>query len=215
MSQRVRRTPLDPAIAVMGVGVLIACAQFVHPNRSPALEQDIFHVFNGLPDFLYWPVWAVMQLGNLLAIPALALVALFLKRWSLAGAILLAGVAKTYLSRVVKEVWTRERPAAVIDDVIRRGDASASGEAFVSGHAVIAFALAALVHRYLPPDKRWIPWALATGVCLGRIYVGAHLPLDVIGGAALGTSVGLILRFLLGSPALAERVERDRVETSN
>lgn len=206
MKAGLRRTPLDLFVAAAGVGVLIACAQVVHPGRSPALERDVFHLVNDLPDFLYWPVWLVMQLGNLLAVPAVALVAVFLRRWSLAAAILLAGVGKTYLSRVVKDLWTRERPAAVIDDVIRRGDASAAGEAFVSGHAVIAFALAVLVHRYLPPKHRWIPWALATGVAIGRVYVGAHLPLDVLGGAAVGTSLGMVLRFVFGSPPVDEQI---------
>jgi undecaprenyl-diphosphatase len=191
---------MDLLIAAAAIGVLVISAFLVHPNRSPGIEQAVFHPINSLPDLIYWPVWAVMQLGNLLAIPAVAIVALAFRRWTLAGAILLAGVAKTFLSRAVKDVVTRERPAAVIDDVIRRGDASASGEAFVSGHAVIAFSLAVLVHRYLPRDRRWIPWALAAAVCIGRVYVGAHLPLDVVGGAALGVAVGLILRLVFGSP---------------
>ena len=201
MKRAVRRNPRDLGIAGLGVGVLFLTAQVVHPNRSPELEQELFYVINGLPDLIYWPVWAVMQLGNLVAIPVAAVIAFWFRRWMLGAAMLLAGAAKIYLSRGVKDLWTRERPAAVIDDVIRRGDASAAGEAFVSGHAVVAFALAMLVHRYVAPDRRWIPWALAATACIGRVYVGAHLPLDVVGGAALGSAVGLVLHFAFGSPA--------------
>jgi glycosyltransferase 2 family protein len=34
-----------------------------------------------------------------------------------------------------------------------------------------------------------------------RMYVGAHLPLDMVGGAALGVAVGALVRLLLGVPA--------------
>jgi membrane-associated phospholipid phosphatase len=33
-----------------------------------------------------------------------------------------------------------------------------------------------------------------------RMYVGAHLPLDMVGGAALGLAVGAAVRLLLGVP---------------
>jgi undecaprenyl-diphosphatase len=86
----------------------------------------------------------------------------------------------------------------VIDDVVRRGDASAAGEAFVSGHAIIAFSLAVLLTPYLTRRWRIAAWALAAGVCVGRVYVGAHLPLDVVGGAAIGCAVGAVLDLVLG-----------------
>jgi undecaprenyl-diphosphatase len=38
-------------------------------------------------------------------------------------------------------------------------------------------------------------------VFLTRMYVGAHLPLDMVGGAALGLAVGALVRLLLGVPA--------------
>jgi membrane-associated phospholipid phosphatase len=34
-------------------------------------------------------------------------------------------------------------------------------------------------------------------VLFGRIYVGAHLPLDVIGGAALGAIAGSIVNLIV------------------
>lgn len=198
MTAGVRKTVLMLVQVAAGVALLFLSAEAVHPNRSPGWEQDVFGVVNDLPQLLYWPAWVVMQLGNLLVIPAAALAAAAFRKWTLALAILLAGVAKLQLALVVKDRWTRERPAAVIDDVTRRGDASAAGEAFVSGHAIIAVALAVLVTPYLSRKWRIVVWGCAAGVGIGRIFVGAHLPLDVVGGGAVGWAVGSVLDWALG-----------------
>jgi undecaprenyl-diphosphatase len=41
---------------------------------------------------------------------------------------------------------------------------------------------------------------LVAVVCLARVYVGAHLPLDVVGGIGLGLAVGGAVRLLTGRP---------------
>ena len=37
-------------------------------------------------------------------------------------------------------------------------------------------------------------------VCLARVHVAAHLPLDIVGGAALGLAVAGLVRLILGHP---------------
>ena len=198
MNDAGRKAGMVLAQVAVAAALLFGSAALVHPNESPGWERGLFHAVNGLPELLYWPAWVVMQLGNLLVIPAAALVAAGFRKWWLALGILAAGAAKLQLALMVKDTWTRERPAAVIDDVTRRGDASAAGEAFVSGHAIIAFALAVLVTPYLTRRWRFVVWGLAVGVCVGRVYVGAHLPLDAVGGAAVGWAVGAVLDLVLG-----------------
>jgi undecaprenyl-diphosphatase len=70
----------------------------------------------------------------------------------------------------------------------------------VSGHAIIAFGIATLVHPYLHRPWRIAVWTLAALACIGRVYVGAHLPLDVVGGAAAGIALGFLIGLITGVP---------------
>jgi undecaprenyl-diphosphatase len=38
-------------------------------------------------------------------------------------------------------------------------------------------------------------------VCFARVYVGAHLPLDIVGGVALGIAVAGAVRLAFGHPS--------------
>jgi glycosyltransferase 2 family protein len=57
---------------------------------------------------------------------------------------------------------------------------------------------------YLGRRARLLVWLLAALVCAARVYVAAHLPLDVIAGAAFGWAVGSAVNFLLGTPVRKE-----------
>ena len=175
----------------------------VRNDYAPALEEQVFRLLNDLPGILFGPVWAFMQFGNFVAVPVVMALALALKRVRAVLGFALVGAGKWFGARIVKTLVVRHRPATFLADVAVR-DPSGSGQAFVSGHAVIAVGLAVVASPYVPARWRPVLWALAAIVCLGRVYVGAHLPLDVVGGAALGWALGALAHVLLGpSPRLA------------
>lgn len=201
------RRPFHLLYIGLGTAVVVLSGSLIDGGRVLRGEEVAFYAINRMPDLLFVPAWCVMQLGNLFAAPLAGVVAVAMRRLRLGAALATSALVKLQVARVVKSEFHRQRPSAVIDDVIRRGDASAAGQAFVSGHAIIAFALATLVVPYLSSRLKVAAWGLATAVCLGRIYVGAHLPLDVVGGAALGWGVGSVLNLVVGVPRPREDPE--------
>jgi membrane-associated phospholipid phosphatase len=62
---------------------------------------------------------------------------------------------------------------------------------------ILAAAIAAVLSSGLDPALVWLPWLAALLVMLGRVYVGAHNPLDVTAGFGAGLLIGGVLDLLL------------------
>ena len=163
----------------------------------PAWERWVFRTVNDLPGILYWPVWVVMELGTWFAIVAAVVVALLARRVHLAIAFGLAATSANLLSHAGKAVVGRERPPALLLHVHVRG-AVVVGNGYPSGHASVAFALASVAWLWLDGWAKWVLPAMAVVVAFARMYVGAHFPLDVVGGAALGTACGAAVTLAMG-----------------
>ena len=187
-------------LAALCLVLLAISGNVVDGDNLPAWELSMFRSLNDLPDFLYRPLWPLMQLGNFLVVPAAVIVLLILRRWLLAAGAVVIGLGKMYGGQVIKDLYVRHRPAALLDGVSARDD-TGLGQAFVSGHVVVVVALATLVHPYLGKRGRIVVWTLAAFVVFGRIYVGAHFPLDSVGGAAFGCAMGCLIHAVIGPPS--------------
>jgi membrane-associated phospholipid phosphatase len=190
----------DVVLIVLGCSVLLLAAWPVDAGRVPGAEASVFRVLNGTTVLPFAIVWPVMQLGNVAVVPLSAFLAAAFRRWRLAAELLIAGAATYATAKVVKGIWPRGRPDGLLADVVIRGEA-ALGRGFVSGHAATLTALATVAWPWLGPRARVAVAVLVVLVCLARVYVGAHLPLDVVGGAALGLAVAGLVRLALGRPA--------------
>jgi membrane-associated phospholipid phosphatase len=179
----------DPRVRLgLGTAVVVITALRARRDQLGRGEAQMFRTVNGLPDSLHGPVWVIMQLGALGAVPAAAGVALLAHDRELGARLLAGGTGTWALSKLVKQLVRRPRPAALVSGARTRGR-DASGLGFVSGHAGVAVALGAAAFPRVSLPGRAVVAAAVPIVGLSRIYVGAHLPLDVAGGAGLGLAV--------------------------
>lgn len=177
--------------------LLILTSLPIERGFVPAWERDLFEAINTLPDWLHPPIHVVMQLGNFLAIPVVALAAYLLwRRWRVVVDLVVSGLGAWLLARIVKGAVERGRPGELLHDVILR-DGASSGFGFVSGHAAVAAALATVIAAYLGARGTIVAVVAAAIVAFSRVYVGMHLPLDVVGGAAMGWAIGSLIHFFV------------------
>jgi len=139
-----------------------------------------------------------MQYGSFGAVPVVAAVIGTRRGVRDGSAVGIAGTTAWLCGKGLKAVVGRGRPADHLRSVQVRGKPQ-TGLGYPSGHASVSLTLAVtstvtLPSRVVAVVASWI----ASG---GRVYVGAHLPLDVAGGLALGAIVG----------GVANRV-RDRIQ---
>src|SRR5262245_24407179 len=93
-----------------GIMVLLTGAVIARNGTVPRWERATFHAVNDLPEALFPVLWSVQQLGSLLAAPVVVAVCLFLRRYWLAFAAVLAMVGKLVSERIVKAFIDRQRP---------------------------------------------------------------------------------------------------------
>jgi undecaprenyl-diphosphatase len=180
------------AIALAASWVVVAVAKHV-----PRAEARVFDWINGLPDALWPLLWPPMQLGSFLgSLLVVAAVGVVTRDRRLTLAALVASQAAWWSGKIVKALVDRGRPASLLSDIRLRENAGGLG--YVSGHTAVAFALAAVLAPSMPARWRPLVWALALIVGTARIYAGAHLPLDVVGGAGVGLLCGTLSRWAFG-----------------
>jgi membrane-associated phospholipid phosphatase len=193
-------------ISIAATGALVLGGSYAGarlPEIHP-IEQRVFRAVNQLPDWLYWPLWAPMQLGNLAVGTAAGLVVAAVEGdWRVAVAVVLAMVLKLVAERLVRRrmadhLGVRQRPGTSEPGaILRGGDVPSSGPSFPSGHVILVAAVASVVANDIPVGWSWAPHLLVLLVMLGRVYVGAHNPLDVTAGLGTGLLVGSLLDLLL------------------
>jgi len=158
----------------------------------------VFRWFNDPPRVL----GAVTALVNPLLRPVgltlliiAALVLLSLTRgdvfWRLVTCASAAGILAYVLDNAVKDLVDRGRPPAYLSDVLVHGyPTDPRGSGYPSSHTAVAVAVVVGAWPWL--DRRWRVAGASSAAMIGlnRMYVGAHFPLDILGGAAVGLMTG-------------------------
>lgn len=119
------------------------------------------------------------------------------------GNMLAAGLAASLVKTTIKRTVHRTRPNVLMDEGRyargRPGTGIGPWQSFPSGHAALSFALARSVARTYP-GLAAVAAIAAAGVAGIQVVRGAHFPIDVLAGAAIG----------VGAEAVSHRILRPR-----
>lgn len=170
--------------------VLVTTARLAR-SGVPEWERSVNDGINDLPDALAPYVWPPMQFGAFLSPIVIGGVTYWhTRRADPAVPIAAAGLTAWLTAKAIKQIVGRGRPFDFDPHTrLRLGTEIDGSLGFVSGHAAVATAIAGISSPYLPSPTAAAVYGLAGLVGLSRVYVGAHLPVDVVGGMALGQLV--------------------------
>ncbi|MCI6652859.1 MAG: phosphatase PAP2 family protein [Ruminococcus sp.] len=170
---------------------------------------------NSFMDFVM-PLFSNLQDGGLIWI-SIAVVMLFFKRTRYCGiAVLLAMGIDTLITEYgIKNIVCRVRPCNLVDDVNMLVEKPTS-YSFPSNHSASAFAGAVAVMLTIKKKAWTIPAFVFSGIIsFSRMYVFVHFPSDVFAGILLGSTIAVLVCYLMkktGFKALLERkniIEKD------
>lgn len=113
------------------------------------------------------------------------------RRWVVP--MILAVFSGFFLSHLVKYLVQNQRPYDIFQIIPLLKERTLS---FPSTHATLAFAVFPLLH-VLRPWASWLWLIIASLVAFSRVYVGVHLPQEVLVGALLGLFIGDMWRVLV------------------
>lgn len=183
-------------MTLLVAGVVVAVSTASARRGVSAGERQLFRAVNTLPDAAYPVVWLPMQYGTYGTAPVVAAVALARGDRRLALTLLTGGTVAWIAAKAVKPLASRGRPHDTLPDVRLLGKITGD-RGFPSGHAAVSAALTVAAWPCISSRRRRQLLVLASFVPSARVYVGAHLPLDVIGGSALGVAVGCVADLVL------------------
>jgi len=114
-------------------------------------------------------------------------------------ALSIAGIESTIVNRTLKAVVGRTRPDPGGLELSAAGVPvrTPTSSSFPSGHTLAAFCAVTVMSQRGDRGGNVLLYSAATLVGVSRLHLRAHHASDVIGGAAIGTAIGLVGRRFL------------------
>lgn len=192
------RTKQTHATVSVGAAATAGGAWVLAAGDVRAWERALARRIYDLPRWTTGPLEVVMQAGNRLAIVVVGGVLLLLGRRRAAAGVALGGLLGWAAAVAGKALVARSRPdATTLGRPLR---AVVDGHGFPSSHAAVAAGIVVALVLVLP--LRSIPTVLLMLVVLAtaiaRVHLGVHWPLDVAGGAAVGSLGGATGAWMAG-----------------
>ena len=227
--------PLRPAfqlyaevdLPVLGLGLVFASARLFRSQKTscaPLCNPNDINAFDRTTAGFWSPAWGTASTFGLYGIAAASATLLIADEGfgpALNDSVVIAesALSATALASVLTLAAGRPRPFLYGEKAPLSDRSSAdAGLSLVSSHAAVSFAIATstfIASRRLHSASK-VPYlvlgvggAIATFVATARVMAGEHFITDSIGGAIVGTAVGVLVPSLHASPVRVVPVVSD------
>jgi len=156
------------------------------------MDFYLFQQINNLAGRFLWLDWLGIFLASWLGYVLVAVLILLFwkKKIVIILAILAAILARLGIVELVR--WLYFRPRPFVENHINKLIDYSNKASFPSGHAAFFFGLSAVVFLY--NKKAGILFFIGSFlICLARVFVGIHWPLDILVGAGVGIFSGWLV----------------------
>jgi membrane-associated phospholipid phosphatase len=162
--------------------------EFWQNDIRSGTSEDVFDVLNFFGDVKYM---GALSLGTYAIAEAVDQAGLAnAKREKALGLMALESIALAQgISFSLKWITGRDRPNKTDNRYEFKGPGNGDNQAFPSGHATVAFALATTISEVYGETSPWVPWVtypIAVGTALARVDKNKHWASDVFVGGLVG-----------------------------
>ena len=187
------RVAIGLLAAVPVLGLLVA------QTGLHRLDEELYRAINGFGPGPEW-LWTLLDphTRNYIVLIGVAVTTAFILQRAhvlrVFARVMLSAVLAWGLLEAIYAVYERPRPEEVIEpaEISLNGHSWAALNSFPSGHMAITTALAVATALAFP-RLRTVLWAYVAAVAFTRVFFGAHFPLDVLAGTALGTASAMLV----------------------
>jgi len=160
-------------------------------NTKNIMTSEIFYVIHNLSQI---PIWA--WLAYFLSYPLTYILIILVLVWAIFfskrkmfnfSLIFLTGIFSWVIANIIKNILKINRPFIDLDIVALYQD---TGFSFPSEHMTVLTAIAVVLY-YINKKIGIVFFIITILIGLSRIIIGAHYPIDIIGGLIVGILIAL------------------------
>ncbi len=178
------RNPVYVFYAAGSVLLFLICSLLASRSSVGVIETSVFNLFYNLPSWLMPIFEFILLLSSMVVALIISTVLFFRRRRDIALRLIVAALVAYLLSTLFQMVLSRAQPSSLITGVQTRLNIPSLG--YPSSYMAVATAVGLTLALYVARSQRkWLLYGILF-IGVAELYLGLNLPLDVIGGYAVG-----------------------------
>jgi undecaprenyl-diphosphatase len=161
-------------------------------DLDEAIQQNVYNFFDNTLVTNFFLFITDYTLGTVIGAAAVCLLFLYKRHFYGIISLGISFVGMFAATEILKHFINRLRPFIYDQSITYLGVSAPDGFSFPSGHTTISFFLAFVVAHKFKDSKLIVfsAYVFASLVAFSRLYLGAHYPMDLLGGMFLGLIFG-------------------------